>query len=302
MGIGRVACGLAVCALWFSACAREPEKPPTPDEIHGRGGMARWIDVPDGRLKVETYATARLSQRPVLVAVLHGDRFDPMPGYHYAFAQALVQGFDAPALPGRVRARFSGPPAVDDVIAAGLLRPGYVDSGGDRSDGERGDAAGDNYTPEVTDGVAQAVRDLKMSVRARHVVLVGHSGGAAIAANVLGRYPGLADAALLVACGCDPEAWRARMRQSSSHPMWRGETRSLLPLDLAEGVRRGVVVRLVVGQQDATALPEYSARYAERLRQRGVDAQVTVVPGVGHDIMFEPAVFSGLEQLLRSLP
>ncbi len=115
---------------------------------------------------------------------------------------------------------------------------------------------------------------------ARRVVMVGHSGGATIAAIVLGRHPQVADAALLVACGC-------------------GATRSLQPLDFVSGVRRGIAVRLLVGEQDEVTPPEQSQRYAGVLQKRGVDAQVTVLPGLGHNIMFTQPVFAAMADLLN---
>jgi pimeloyl-ACP methyl ester carboxylesterase len=249
--------------------------------IFGRGGEVQWIDVTGGRLKTQIYSTTPLGARPTLVIALHGDLFDPTPSYQYAFAQALTQGFDAPAMPGQVRARLGTHPHVNDVVAAGLLRPGYTDNAGDRSDGQRGEALGDNYTAEVVDAVATATRALTQRFLARRVVLVGHSGGATIAALVLGRHPDVADAALLVACGC-------------------GATRSLQPLDVARSVRPDVTVRLLVGAEDAVTPGEESQRYAEVLRQRGVDAQVTVLPGLGHNITFTRPVFSEAARLLRA--
>jgi pimeloyl-ACP methyl ester carboxylesterase len=251
------------------------------DTIFGRGGEVQWIDVGDGRVKTEVYSTTPLSARPVLVIVLHGDLFNPTPSYQYAFAQALTHGFDAPAMPDPVRARLGVHTQVDDVVAAGLLRPGYTDNAGDRSDGDRGDARGDNYTAEVTGDISRAVRVLKERFMARRVVLVGHSGGATIAALVLGQHPDLADAALLVACGCGP-------------------TRSLQPGDVASGVRRDVIVRLLVGKEDAVTPPDVSLRYAEVLQERGIDAQVTVLPGLGHNIMFTQPVFTEIARLLRN--
>jgi pimeloyl-ACP methyl ester carboxylesterase len=266
-----VLCGILL------GCGSAPEA----DSIFGRGGEAQWIEVPDGRLKTQVYSSTPLSDRPALVIVLHGDLFNPTPSYQYAFAQALTQGFDAPAMPARVRARLGVLPPVHDVVAAGLLRPGYMDNVGDRSDGNRGDARGDNYTVEVTSDVASAVRVLTRRFMARRVVLVGHSGGATIAALVLGRHPDLADAALLVACGCGP-------------------TRSLQPLDLASAIRRDVTVRLVVGKEDDVTPPDLSLRYAEVLQERGVDAHVTVLPGLGHNIMFTQPVFAEIARLLSN--
>jgi pimeloyl-ACP methyl ester carboxylesterase len=114
---------------------------------------------------------------------------------------------------------------------------------------------------------------------ARRVVITGHSGGATIAALVLGQHPDLADAALLVACGC-------------------GATQSLQPLDVASAIRRDVTVRLIVGQDDDVTPPDVSLRYAEVLRKQGIDAQATVLPGLGHNIMFTQPVFAEIARLL----
>lgn len=105
---------------------------------------------------------------------------------------------------------------VDDLLGVGVLRPGYTDGKGDRSNGEMGMAALDNFTPEAVDAIATVVRVLKGQSQARRIVLVGHSGGATIAANILGRNPGLVEVALLIACACDrheafsPPSWRPR--------------------------------------------------------------------------------------------
>jgi pimeloyl-ACP methyl ester carboxylesterase len=240
-----------------------------------------WIEVTGGRLKTQVYSTTPVSARPTLVIALHGDLFDPTPSYQYAFAQALTQGFHASAMPDRVRARLGTDVDVNDVVAAGLLRPGYTDNAGDHSDGRRGEARGDNYTAEVVDSVATAARALAQRFMARRVVLVGHSGGATIAAIVLGRHPEVADAALLVACGC-------------------GATRSLQPLDVTSSVRLDVTVRLLVGEDDEVTSPDQSRRYAEVLRERGVDAKVIVLPGFGHNIMFTQPVFAEAASLLSA--
>jgi pimeloyl-ACP methyl ester carboxylesterase len=112
------------------------------------------------------------------------------------------------------------------------------------------------------------------------VILVGHSGGATIAAILLGRNPEMADAAVLVACGC-------------------GATQSLQPLDFVSEVRQGRTVRLLVGDQDEVTPPELSQRYAGALQKRGVDAQVIVLPGVGHNIVFTAPVFAEIARLVN---
>jgi predicted esterase len=283
------------CAL--GSCARQAA--PKPDAADGRGGQFLWLVVPAGRLKTEAFASSQVSAHPVLLVVLHGDLPDPTPSYQYAFAQLVTQGVNAPALPEAVRGRLADWRPLPDIVAVGLLRPGYTDNSGDRSDGDMGNAALDNFTPEVVDAISLAVDDLRKRFGARRVVLVGHSGGAAIVADILGRHSRTADAALLVACGCDPDSERAEIRKVRGSAIWKGPTRSLQPLALAPNVRANAVVRLVVGQNDDTASPEYSMRYAQALTKRGVDARVTIVPTLGHNILLTVPVLAALAELLR---
>ena len=249
------------------------------------GGATRWVDVPGGRLKTRVYKGNGIagSESPVLVLVLHGDLPEPPPSYQYEFAKVI-----ADRNPGA-------------VIAAGLLRPGYRDPAGDRSAGNMGRATADNYTPEVVDAVARAARELSKDHHARAVVLVGHSGGGAIAADVLGRHPDVAAGAVLVGCGCDPAAWRARQRAQTGNPTFDEPTRSIQPLAVAKDVAPGVIVRMVVGDKDDVAPPADSQVYAMALREHGIDVSVDVVPGLGHNILFAPRVIDAVADVLMRM-
>jgi pimeloyl-ACP methyl ester carboxylesterase len=112
-----------------------------------------WIDANGLRLKSNIYRNLRLSKQLT---------------YHYAFAREAAT-------------------KIDDVVVAALLRPGYRDHTGEHSSGQRGLTTGDNYTPEVVDAVAQAIDQLKAKFNPVRTVLAGHSGGAAILGNLLGR-------------------------------------------------------------------------------------------------------------------
>jgi pimeloyl-ACP methyl ester carboxylesterase len=191
--------------------------------------------------------------------------------------------------------------AATGIGAAGVLRPGYYDPVGGRSSGDMGRAVADNYSPEVVDAVASAARVLATDHDARAILPVGHSGGAAIAANLLGRHPDVAYGAVLVACGCDPATWRATRLADTANPAFRGTTCSLQPLNLADDVAPGTVVRLVVGDDDDVAPPAYSQAYATALRERGINASVAVVLGLGHNIMFAPSVFDAVTDVLAML-
>lgn len=285
---------ICAAALLFVACA-----PKTSDTI---GGETQWIDVAGGRLKTQVFAHVSDGRRPILILILHGDIPTPPPDYQYLFAKLLVEGIpESPERSAVLRAALGSGWGEKSIVAAGILRPGYADPSGDRSSGDMGKAVGDNYTPEVIDAVAAAARELAAKYDASAVVLVGHSGGGAIVANLLGRHPDLADAALLVACGCDPQAWRARMRAQQPGPLWEEPISSLMPLSLVDAVARDTRVRLLAGENDDVILPQDIRRYAAALRDRGIDVQLTVAPGLGHNILMSPEAFRELGLLVEAL-
>ena len=272
----------------------------TPDAGSQTGGETLWLKVEQGRLKAQIFARENVSDRPILVVILHGDIPNPRPDYQYLVAKAITLGWpDVPERSAALRTALGKDWKDDDVVAAGILRPGYSDPAGDRSSGDMGRAVADNYTPEVVDAITSATRQLREIYNARAVVFVGHSGGGAIVANILGRHPDLAEGALLVGCGCDPEAWRSRMR--GQLPIGNQPNPSLLPLSLVGQVRPETRVHLIVGAEDDVAIPEDSRRYAEALQQHGVDARLTIEPGLGHNILVTPAAFRELGSLVQQV-
>ena len=284
----------AAAAALLAACA-----PATSDTI---GGETEWIRGAGGRLKTQVFTRASDGRRPILILILHGDLPSPPPDYQYLFAKLVTEGIpEYPERSALLRAALGAGWNEKAIVAAGILRPGYADPSGDRSSGEMGKAVGDNYTPEVVDAVAGAARELASRYDASAVVLVGHSGGAAIAANVLGRHPDIADAALLVACGCDPEAWRARMRAQQPGSVWDEPVASLMPLSLVDGIADDTRVRLLAGQKDDVVLPEDNRKYAAALRARGIDVQLTLAPELGHNILMSPEAFRELGLLIGEL-
>jgi predicted esterase len=278
-------------ALMASACA--------PDTSELIGGETQWLDVGEGRLKAQVFKGAAVVERPMLILVLHGDLPDPGPDYQYLFARVLTESLSNETSVFRIA--LGSEWRSERIVAAGILRPGYADPSGDRSSGDMGKAIADNYTPEVVDAVATAARELAAAHDARAVVLVGHSGGAAIVANVLGRHPDVADGALLVACGCDPEAWRARMRVQDPSPIWDEPNPSLMPLSLVDGVATGTRVRVLVGEKDDVTPPDDSRRYADALQASGIDVELTVVPALGHNILMTSDAFRELGALVREV-
>jgi pimeloyl-ACP methyl ester carboxylesterase len=122
-----------------------------------------WLDVRNGRIGGRVYITSDLADDPALVVVLHGDLLPSSYSYHYRFAEAVAA-------------------QASNVVVVGLLRPGYSDERGNRSDGDMLNQTGDNYTAEVAEAVASATKQLKARYRSGATILIGHSGGAAITA------------------------------------------------------------------------------------------------------------------------
>ena len=275
--------GLLVSLLAFASVASAQPGPPPPKVLvkaHWfQTGETVWIDAPDGRVKTRVYQSAKLGEHPVLLVLVHGDVPNPGQGL-YEVAEAV--------------ARIS-----DNVVAAGLLRPGYKDAQGDASAGKMGVAIGDNYTPQVVDDVDAAIRQLKARYHAGKVVVMGHSGGGAITANLIGRHPEDVDAAMILSCGCDPNEFMTRWVRE--HPRFQmiQPNPSLLPLNLAPKVPKRMQVRMLIGDKDdVTGLPASQA-YFHALQAHGVDVKFAVVPGVGHNDIFQaPQTLDALVEVL----
>jgi predicted esterase len=212
--------------------------------------------------------------------VLHGDSPFGNPDYQDKFA-------------AKVAAKYK------DVVVAAILRPGYTDPQGNVSEGVRGQTTGDNYNAQNTDAIAAAIGDLKQRFRSRRVIVVGHSGGAAITANVLSRRPSLVDAALLVSCPCDVDRWREHMFQKTQFAGFQGEIETLSPITQMGGVSANVTIRMVVGGKDDVTPPALSEAYKTAALRAGKRVTLTELDGEPHDILLNAAVQAELGLLLH---
>ncbi|UOQ73557.1 alpha/beta hydrolase family protein [Hymenobacter cellulosilyticus] len=269
----------AVLAAFFliSSCqpASETDKPAAQTTPAGE-----WIGTGEQRLWTQTYRSAQLTDHPTLLLVLHGDAPFNRPAYQYALARQVAQ-------------------ANTNVVAVGLLRPGYTDPAGHKSAGERGEATGDNYTPAVIDALAAALTTLKARYQAGRVVVAGHSGGAAITANLLGRHPGLADAALLASCPCNVAVWRAHMKRQVGGPVWDLPTQSVSPEQVVARIPAATRITLLTGTVDSIAPPALTQEYYGRLQRQGIPAKLRELPAQGHEIFLTKDVQQEIGRLLE---
>ncbi|MFQ6023208.1 MAG: alpha/beta hydrolase [Acidiferrobacterales bacterium] len=239
-----------------------------------------WVQGGAYRLKTSVFKSQEISEKPVLVVVLHGDAPFHKPDYQNAFAATVAANNR-------------------DVVAVGLLRPGYTDPQGNTSDGERGQATGDNWNASNTEAIAHAIGELRRRWHARKVVVAGHSGGAALAANILGRHPALIDAALLVSCPGDAEKWRQHMFEVTGQPVFQGKIDTLSPVEQIKGVSDQAIVTMIVGSQDEVVPPTLSERYQAVAAKLGKKVRLIQLRGKKHEIFLDPAVFAELAVMLR---
>jgi len=198
---------------------------------------------------IQTYGAATGQPRAVIV-YLHGD---------------VSRGGGADYMVRHITSPPSG------TVAIAMLRPGY--SGyGKRSSGST-NGRRDHYTARNVDAVASALRRIKAHYKGTRLFVVGHSGGAAMTATIIGRHRGLIDTAILVSCPCDLVTWR------QGRSPW---TNSLNPAIYASRVPTATRVVAITGSADTNTQAFLAQAYVEKLKARGVPATVQIVDGAGH--------------------
>jgi pimeloyl-ACP methyl ester carboxylesterase len=254
------------------ACAGLPAERSAPD---GQGGCLALVPV-------EGPARDAATPPRALVVMIHGDGTGSLEQRHV----------DAWMQVGRVL-------AAEDRVVALMIRPGYRSPAGDSSGWAN--PRDDDYTAANMERVAGALAALRQAHRPRHVVLVGHSGGAATAALVLGRHPGAADAALLLGCPCDVPPWR-RHRNAQRGQGDRPWLNSLNPMDFVASIATATPVIAATGMRDDNTLPAFARRWVEQASAAGIDAHYEDVPGLGHaGILRWDGIANRVEALLAAL-
>jgi predicted esterase len=238
-----------------------------PDNVEYASGVAHC-------LAIKTYRPATLPAKS-LVVVLHGDLSGGGPA-DYIFKVA------------QVAAEFG-------AVGVAMMRPGYT--GDDRKSSgtaSRDQDRDDIYRAVETDSMAAAVAVLKKHHGADRVVMVGHSGGAAIAGVMLGRSAPLVDAVLLVSCPCDVPRWRdARDRK----PLRNAES----PVDYLKSVPKTAHIFALTGQRDRNTFPWLGRDYVANAKSLGLNATYIEVPDASHGfggLSRQPYVFNALKQAI----
>ncbi len=230
--------------------------------------------------KIQAYKSKNLTETPVLVVVLHGDIDPPqnLLSYQYNFSKIISE-------------------RSNDVIAVGLLRPGYTDHLNRTSDGERGEAVGDNYDDARVLQIGAAIEKIKSIYKPRKTVLAGHSGGAAISAKLIALKPKLVDEVFLVSCPCNINVWRSDMYKRNRYDGFKGDLTISSPLDLVAHIAPSTGITIIIGRDDDVTKPHLSDEYHSALTHSGKKSRKVVIPG-GHEIFMSSSVVA---EILKSV-
>jgi len=246
-------------ALLLAACQTTTSSTSTSCTPDNKTGVAAGA----GCLVIETSGTAKAN--PILIIFIHGDGSRGGPSdYMFKYARSF---------------------GADNVVSVGMIRPGYFDS---YSNYSSGNSYRDNdiYRVDVIESVTAAVTTLKSHYNPKKVILVGHSGGAAISSIILGRTPGLVDTAVLAACPCDVPRWREMRR---GYNTW---TRSLSPQNFAKSVASDARVIALTGGYDDNTRPVLAQDYVDGLKKRGINATFSKVPEASHNGVLRTDAFT----------
>lgn len=183
--------------------------------------------------------------------------------------------------------------AFKDVLSIGMLRPGCRDALGRRSSAGFLDNGcwNDTYSQNNVTEVAFAVNALKKQYGAERVILVGQSGGSAIAAILLDMFPQVANAAVLAACPCDLDNW---VSYRGFRP-WSSED----PIKHTRELNKEVKVIAMTKVGDPNTKPIFSQNYIAALLKNGINAEFRMLSGNDHSTMNTNEVFKTVVEVLN---
>ena len=178
-------------------------------------------------------------------------------------------------------------PEENDIVVVVLLRPGYFDSQTIFSTGNAHNRY-DNNTPHNVKAIAEAIDNLKTHYNPEKLIVVGYSGGAIATGVIIGKYPDIIDASVLIACPCNLFSWK-------SH--WK---KSLSPSTYMKKIGNNTKVIGIAGTEDKTVPPRFTNQYIEKLTNAGIDASYKEAKGFSHyNVFMSEEVIEAIDELTK---
>ncbi|NKA17509.1 MAG: hypothetical protein EBV74_06400, partial [Alphaproteobacteria bacterium] len=191
-----------------------------------------------------------------LVIFIHGDQSDNGP------VSGMIDNAKSTAVP-------------DGTVKVAILRPGYFDKAGNKSTGNDCGRR-DCYTVTNLDEMSATVQSLKNHYKPTKTILIGHSGGAATSGIMIGRTPGIAEGAILLACPCSISQWRFMQGRF-------GPYNSLSPSDFIKNIPKTTKIFAITGASDTNTQDILAKDYVKSLTDFNISAQYKSLPNVNHN-------------------
>lgn len=259
----------------------EFKKGQTPNIDSHKADNINWVSTKQGNIHIRIFKNKSIKDSISLVFVLHGDAPFNKPNYQYVMAEKIAE-------------------ENENTIAIAILRPGYTDPQNHTSNGVKGLAVGDNYTPEVIEAISEVMEKIKAKYNPSKTLVVGHSGGAAITGNIIGLKTGLMDIAVLVSCPCDVSKWRKHMRKKQPlNLLWYLNVKSISPISVTKDISRETEVIIISGTNDDITPISLSNEYYKELRSLGIKTDFISLANEGHEILLSNPVVNSIRNNLK---
>jgi predicted esterase len=224
-------------------------------------------------LAIHTFVKNSETKIKNLVIFIHGDQSDNGP------VSGMINN-------------TQGTPVPNGTVKVAILRPGYFDKAGNKSTGNDCGRR-DCYTVTNLDEMTAAVQSLKNHYKPTKTILIGHSGGAATSGVMIGRTPGIAEGAILLACPCSISQWRFMQGRSGSY-------NSLSPSDFIKNIPKTTKIFAITGASDTNTQDVLARDYVKSLTDLNIYAKYKSLPNVDHNKANEIYVIEeALNELLK---
>jgi len=224
-------------------------------------------------LVIQTYRYRDTISEPTLLILLHGSPPVGNPvDYMYFLGQVMSS---------------------KKTVGVAIIRPGNHDSFGNTSYGTIYYNNDDNDIDSV-DTVAAAIAKLREFHHAKRVVIVGHSLGAMQTGVLLGKFPGIAEAGVIVAGAGDLKAWS--LGRHGSKYLWKN---SLSPSDFVTQIPKDTKMVLLAGSHDDIFTPRIMQGYVNLLQQHEIYSKLIVTEDNHDSIVESVEVRDAIKSLLE---
>lgn len=132
----------------------------------------------------------------------------------------------------------------------------------------------------------------------KRLAVAGHSGGAAITANIMARSSKLIDSALLVSCPCGVEKWRKNMFELTANKIFQKPIDTLSSIEHVKGISDQIDIVMIAGNEDEVAPPYLSENYREKALKSDKSIRLVRLENKGHEVFLNPKVFTELASMI----